>query len=179
MSILSSFLKTVLIKVLGNERFQRVLERNVDRFQFLMGIGAGTETVSSGEQAIFDSLRRRCSAPYCIFDVGSNKGQFLQLILASIATDHFSIHCFEPGVETFRILAQSCKEDKRIRLNNLGIGKEEGEADLITTRSVQDSRLSQEETWITLISTLASRRRYRLPQLIATVERTGSIVFIC
>ena len=95
-----------------------------------MGIGSGADTVSSGEESIFDTLRRRCSAPYCIFDVGSNKGQFLQLILASIATDCFSIHCFEPGAETFKILTGSCKEDPRIRLNNLGIGREESEAEL-------------------------------------------------
>lgn len=128
MSILSSCLKRVLIKVLGDERFQRVLERNVDRSQFLMGIGSGANVLSSGERSIFDMLRTRCIAPYCIFDVGSNQGQFLQLILKSIVANPFSIHCFEPGVETFKLLTQSCKADKGIRLNNLGIGKEEGEA---------------------------------------------------
>lgn len=130
MSILGSCLKRILIAVLGNERFQRALERKVDYCQLLMGIGAGAETLSSGERSIFNTLKRSCIAPYCIFDVGSNKGQFLQLILESIAADPFSIHCFEPGVETFKILTQSCKTDPRIRLNNLGIGKEEGEAKL-------------------------------------------------
>ena len=66
--------------------------------------------------------------PYCIFDVGSNMGQFLQLILENIAADGFSTHCFEPGHETFKILVDSSKRDKRFRLNNIGLGKEKGEA---------------------------------------------------
>ena len=128
MSILASCLKKVLVTVLGEQRFQRVLARNVDRCQLLMGIGAGADVLSSGERSIFDTLKRRCSPPYCIFDVGSNKGQFLQLILESLAPDQVSVHCFEPGAATFKILARSCTADKGIRLNNLGIGKEEGEA---------------------------------------------------
>jgi len=93
-----------------------------------MGIGSGGGVLSSGEQAIFYVLTQRLKPPYCIFDVGSNKGQFLQLILDNIETDDFSIHCFEPGHETFKILAESSKEDKRIKLNNIGIGKEKGQA---------------------------------------------------
>ena len=121
-------LKKVLIKASGNLFIQRVLEKNVQVSQYLMGIGSGDGVLSSGERAIFYLLKQRFKPPYCIFDVGSNKGQFLQLILDSIAVDDFSIHCFEPGHQTFKILAEFFKEDKRIRLNNIGIGKEIGEA---------------------------------------------------
>ena len=93
-----------------------------------MGIGAGGEVLSSGEKAIFRLLKQKKQPPYCIFDVGSNKGQFLQLILENIAADELSIHCFEPGHETFKKLVQSSKEDKRITLNNIGLGKEKGGA---------------------------------------------------
>ncbi len=121
-------LKKALIKASGNLFIQRVLEKNVQVSQYLMGIGSGDGVLSSGERAIFYLLKQRFKPPYCIFDVGSNKGQFLQLILDSIAVDDFSIHCFEPGHQTFKILAEFFKEDKRIRLNNIGIGKEIGEA---------------------------------------------------
>jgi FkbM family methyltransferase len=93
-----------------------------------MGIGSGGEVLSSGEKAIFRVLGQRLKPPYCIFDVGSNNGQFLRLILDNIAVDDFSIHCFEPGHETFRALAECPRADKRIRLNNTGIGREKGEA---------------------------------------------------
>ncbi len=121
-------LKKALIKASGNRFIQTVLEKNVKASQYMMGIGSGSEVLSSGEQAIFYVLKQRLKPPYCIFDVGSNKGQFLQLILNNIAADDFSIHCFEPGHETYKLLAESSREDKRIKLNNIGIGKEKGEA---------------------------------------------------
>ena len=75
---------------------------------------------------IFSSEKKQ--PPYCIFDVGSNKGQFLQLILENIRDSEFSVHCFEPGHETFKYLVESTTKDARIKLNNVGLGKEEGEA---------------------------------------------------
>jgi FkbM family methyltransferase len=95
-----------------------------------MGIGSGSDVLSSGEQAMFRVLKKRIRPPYCIFDVGSNVGQFLQLALDNIAPDDLSIHCFEPGHETFKSLVEFSKKlNKRegIKLNNIGIGKEQGE----------------------------------------------------
>jgi FkbM family methyltransferase len=123
-----SILKKAFLLISGNHFVQRILEKNVQIAQDLMGIGSGGGVSSSGEQAIFYVLKQRLKSPYCIFDVGSNKGQFLQLILDEIAADDFSIHCFEPGGETFKILVKSSIEDKRIKLNNIGLGKEKGEA---------------------------------------------------
>jgi FkbM family methyltransferase len=117
-----------LIKASGNHFIQSLLERKMETLQYLMGIGSGGGVFSSGEKAIFHFLKERLTPPYCIFDVGSNKGQFLKLITENIATDDFSVHCFEPGQETFKLLVESSKEDKRIKLNNIGIGKEQGEA---------------------------------------------------
>jgi FkbM family methyltransferase len=93
-----------------------------------MGVGSGASVSSSGERAIFSALKQRVVPPYCLFDVGANKGQFLQLALENIATDLFSIHCFEPGRGTYKSLVEQSKEDHRIMLNNLGVGKTKGEA---------------------------------------------------
>jgi len=116
-----SILKNTLIKASGNRLIQSLLEKIVLASQYLMGIGSGGGVLSSGEQAIFHVLKQKKQPPYCIFDVGSNKGQFLHLILENLATDEFKIHCFEPGHETFKILIESSKEDKRIKLNNIGL----------------------------------------------------------
>jgi FkbM family methyltransferase len=125
MSILKSAL---FIKISGHRPVQRWLEKIVARLQYLMGIGSGTGVLDSGEQSVFRVLRQRLKPPYCIFDVGSNKGQFLQLIIDNIEVDDFSVHCFEPGHETFKFLVSSTKENERVKLNNIGIGKEESEA---------------------------------------------------
>lgn len=123
-----SIMKKTLVKLSGNRFMQRVFERNIRFLQDLMGVGSGDGVLASGEHAIFQILKQRIKPPYCIFDIGSNQGQFLKLILDNITEDDFSIHCFEPGKETFKMFAGSTKNDKRIMLNNIGIGKEKGEA---------------------------------------------------
>ena len=123
-----SLLKKFLIPFTGNSLVQKFLEKSVADSQYFMGVGSGSGASSSGEKAIFDLLEQKTRPPYCIFDIGSNKGQFLKLILDNISTDAFTIHCFEPGHETFKILADSFQDDSRINLNNKGIGKENGEA---------------------------------------------------
>jgi FkbM family methyltransferase len=124
-------LKTILSKMTGNSYAQKCLERNVRVSQYLMGIGSGIEVVSSGEKTMFGVLRQQFSPPYCIFDVGSNKGQFLQLVLENIERDLLSIHCFEPGHDAFKALAAFSGRVKEIngsRLNNIGVSKEPGTA---------------------------------------------------
>lgn len=123
-----SLLKNVLIRLSGNRYAQQMLERRVPTLQYLMGIGAGAGVRSSGEKAIFGLLQSRCEAPYCIFDVGANKGQYLKLILDEMSGLDINVHCFEPGHETYRVLKQSIKTDRRVKLNNAGIGREDGRA---------------------------------------------------
>jgi len=123
-------LKRALIKISGNRWMQRALEKTVHASHYLMGIGSGGRVVSSGEQAIFAVLRQKFRPPYCIFDVGANQGQFLRLARQQLGAEDLSIHCFEPGRDTFKILMESAKGDKRIILNNIGLGKESGEATL-------------------------------------------------
>ena len=123
-----SVFKKALILLSGNRFLQRRLEKRMKYLQDLMGIGSGDAVSSSGEQAMFDLLRRRFDSPYYIFDVGANRGQFLQLVLGNMQDRDFSVHCFEPGRETFKMLVNSSSGDQRIRLNNIGLGKEKGEA---------------------------------------------------
>lgn len=114
-----SFLKTMPDEV------QRKLQDAVRRAQYLLGIGGGSDVLTSGEQGIFDVLALECQPPYCIFDVGANKGQFLNLALSTLSGIDFSIHCFEPAKESFRILSNR-ENDTRVILNNMGISKKNG-----------------------------------------------------
>jgi FkbM family methyltransferase len=107
-----------------------LLEKNAQIAQYLMGIGAGAGVFASGERAIFPLLRRQARPPYCVFDVGANRGQFLRLTLDSIGTEEFAVHCFEPGRGTFAMLASDAKVDSRVHLNNLGLGRERGNLQL-------------------------------------------------
>ena len=129
MSLLNKLPISMLTKLSGNEFVQKMLQKNIFISQYLMGIGSGAGVFTSGEKIIFDILLQKCKPPYCIFDVGANKGQFLDLTLETINKNDFSIHCFEPGGKTFKILSER-KNDNRVKLNNIGIGKEKGKMTL-------------------------------------------------
>jgi FkbM family methyltransferase len=124
---MSRLLRT-LLRVTGNRFVQRALENNVEFSQFLMGIGSGGRVSMSGERFILDILRRIYQPPYCVFDVGSNQGQFLKVAMESLASADFRIHCFEPARAAFTLLAAAAANDGRIKLNNLAMGKERGSA---------------------------------------------------
>ncbi len=93
-----------------------------------MGIGSGSDVVFSGERAVFDILKRRMGSSCCIFDVGANKGQFLQVVLENLVVGKYMVHCFEPGHETFKALVDSFQMNGHVVLNNIGLSKEGGEA---------------------------------------------------
>lgn len=125
--------KRALIWVSGRRIVQKWLARNVKISLYLMGVGSGSDVAFSGEGALFDALKERRKPPFCIFDVGSNKGQFLRIALEHIGIANLSMHCFEPGANTFATLVDCVKKmpkSEKITLNNVAVGKEPGEATL-------------------------------------------------
>jgi FkbM family methyltransferase len=122
------FIRQVIFGALGNRFAQGALEKGVLVFLYLMGIGSGGNVSSSGERTLFDILKRRKKAPYCIFDVGSNKGQFLQLIIDHLGLDGYSVHCFEPGRDAFKALSDHYRQNRNVIINRLAMGKIDGEA---------------------------------------------------
>lgn len=97
-----------------------------------MGIGSGYCVESSGERIALDLVKQKYKSPYCIFDVGSNQGQYLDLVLRYLPKNNFIVHCFEPGSYTFKILeSQLGQFDKNIiRLSNVALRKEQGKLKL-------------------------------------------------
>lgn len=125
-----SVLKQALFRMSGSQWAQGLLERNARFSQYFMGVGSGAGVFSSGERVVFDLLRETAAAPYCIFDVGANRGQFLSLARKSLADAGYRIHCFEPGRETFAMLRAAAPPDEHIHLENLGLGREPGQLTL-------------------------------------------------
>jgi len=107
---------------------QRCLRRLTGFCQWLQGIGAGSNVSVSGERAVFRLLRRRCRPPLVVFDVGSNQGQFLEVALDSLKGVEVTIHCFEPGHATFKMLTQGRRDEGRVVFNNAAVGRQAGEA---------------------------------------------------
>jgi len=120
--------KQFLTKISGNAFVQRLLAAQARDMNHAMGIGTSGDFSNDGEFIVFDLIRKSCQPPYCIFDVGSNKGQFLAYALNDMKQTDYDIHCFEPSQETFRMLTSNSPSNNRVTLNNLGLGKESCEA---------------------------------------------------
>ncbi len=125
-----SILKKILFKPFDNRIAQEILEWNISTSLYLMGIGSGADVSVSGEKSVFNLVKKKLSAPYCFFDVGANKGQFLKLLLDSFGGAKFTVHSFEPGAETYQILLKKHPNTQQVKFNNCGIGSEQGNATL-------------------------------------------------
>jgi len=126
-----------LARVTGGDFAQRLLANVADAAHYLMGIGAGTDAAASGERVVIEQLRRRLTAdgPLCVFDVGANRGQFLELVLRGLANISVRVHAFEPGTEAFRELADRFGRNPAVVLNNAGLGRIAGKAILHSDRA--------------------------------------------
>jgi FkbM family methyltransferase len=122
----------VLAWLCGNSFAQRLLNFNVLAAQYLMGIGAGSRVASSGEETIWRKLRASAKAnqELCVFDVGANEGQFLEMIASGLGGVSFRVHAFEPSEKAFAILRQKAGAQPSVVLNNFALGREQGEAKL-------------------------------------------------
>ncbi len=71
--------------------------------QFMQGIGGGVNPEVSGERAIFARVAKsgdragRGEEPLCIFDVGANLGQFLNITLDCLRNRKVNVHCLSPA----------------------------------------------------------------------------------
>jgi FkbM family methyltransferase len=97
---------------------QWLLHKTAKLAQYGQGIGAA----SRADKAV---LRKLTSGPHplVIFDVGANRGQYLQLALAKPAV----IHAFEPSSAAFADLANRFGNRSNVVLNNVALGREPGE----------------------------------------------------
>lgn len=115
----------------GSAMGQHRLEKKIKKLQRYLGIGSGGNVENSGEAKIIKMLKKEKSSNLCIFDVGANKGNFVEMALSILRSeDKLTIHCFEPSKYTYNLLKQNLTGSTQVILNNIGLGKEQGEFNL-------------------------------------------------
>lgn len=119
-------LKNIISKCAGNKYAQKILEKNILFSHYLSGVGSGGGVQNSGEKSVLDFLKLNIE-PYCIFDAGANKGQDLNMVFKELHERDFEIHSFEPSKYTFELLQKNSPDSAKVKLNNLGLGKNVGE----------------------------------------------------
>ncbi len=125
-----SLIRNCMVRLSGSRLIQNALEKNVSASQYLMGIGSGGGVMSSGERTVLSLLRNNLPPPYCVFDVGANIGDFTQVTIESLGESHTTIHAFEPGKITFDSLSRRWKNNPKVHLNNVALGRTAGESEL-------------------------------------------------
>jgi FkbM family methyltransferase len=97
-----------------------------------MGIGTGVYPEQSGEHILSDVLSKSVEAdkPMVIFDVGSNRGQFIDTLLKGIKSRPFQIHAFEPSKDAFSNLKKSHRHITGIIFNNFGLDNKVNDSQL-------------------------------------------------
>jgi FkbM family methyltransferase len=128
-------MKRLLVRFSGSPKAQDLLERGVVFAQDLMGIGSGSSPHSSGETVLAGILRRQyaaAAAPLCVFDVGSNEGQFLEEVFEPLQHSGLplQVHAFEPSQAAYQVLHDRFQDRPDLRLNHFGLGKQNGEFEL-------------------------------------------------
>ena len=129
MGAVKGWLRGIAIRWSGSAGIQRLLEGCARRFHFLMGIGSGSEVETSGEGALIRELRLKHNGsgePLVVFDVGANRGDFVEMLRAGLADVPLRIHAFEPGPETYRALSARLAGAAGVTLNPAALGSEEG-----------------------------------------------------
>jgi FkbM family methyltransferase len=106
---------------------QRILEKVVSKCHRLMGIGSGGDVFNSGERAVIELMAKKYIQPYCVFDVGSNTGQFLSLLLRTLGKKRVNVHCFEPSSTAFEVLQRKAAGEASVKANNFGLASERKE----------------------------------------------------
>lgn len=129
---MKQLIKHFFVAITKNALIQGLLERSASTSHYLMGVGAGDAADSSGETAVVEELKRQVvvGVPLIIFDVGANKGQFLDMIEQGLRGIDCHIHVFEPSKHTYQILSENAKSYSNLTLNNLALGRQVGEFDL-------------------------------------------------
>ena len=130
-----ALLNQCLLKLTGSPGAVRFLERVVSKSLYLSGIGSGDDPQLSGEKVVVQLLAQAGDGPFCIFDVGANNGQYLRMLRANLPHQNYTVHCFEPGAVCFGRLSDGFGDDDKVRLNNLALGDQCGQATLYYDRA--------------------------------------------
>ncbi len=132
-----NWIRALAVRLSASLWAQRMLDQGILFAQGLMGIGSGGAPSWSGEIVLASLLRQLYSqtdGALCVFDVGANRGEFLDDVLGPVdsAGIPLEIHAFEPARAAFQKLQERFGEHPGIHLNNLGLGSRAGESDLFS-----------------------------------------------
>ena len=113
-----------LISLSGNRIAQKILREVEMLARQLRGFGSGSFTTRSGEASALSFVHEKIKTNerrLVIFDIGANKGQFLELILNEFRISKKQVVSFEPSTAAYRVLQNKFGALNDVMLQNLGV----------------------------------------------------------
>jgi len=98
-----------------------------------MGIGSGNPVNISGEIVLAKRLQKKFEEEkkeLCIFDVGANKGLFIDLLNENLIRSAYHVHAFEPSKVCIEDLEKKYARDPKISVNPFALGDIQGKKEL-------------------------------------------------
>jgi FkbM family methyltransferase len=109
---------------------QWLLEKTARLAQYGQGIGAAGRPGARADKSVLRRVKRAGEKPLVIFDVGANRGDYVQLALVQFANQPLMIHAFEPSAAAFAELSRRWAARNEVVLSNTALGSEAGERTL-------------------------------------------------
>jgi FkbM family methyltransferase len=106
---------------------QWLLDKAVRLALYGQGIGAAGKANACADHAALRLLKQNGTRPLVLFDVGANRGDYVQLALKRLAKIPVVIHAFEPSQAAFAELSKRFAERQQIVLDNVALGGEVSE----------------------------------------------------
>ncbi len=97
-----------------------------------MNYGSANNPKDSGEINLLKKLAKELPFQPVIFDVGSNNGQYLHLLLQNLKNLEPTIHCFEPEKSAFDDLQNHFGDFPNVLLNNFALGDKKAKLTLFS-----------------------------------------------
>lgn len=114
----------------GRVKYQRLFSRLYRIALKGMNVGEGASLLEDGElcalQSVKDVLVRNKKAPYVVFDIGANIGEYTEKIAGIFGDTAARIFSFEPSRKTFEKLESHIGRKRNILLYNTAFGEKSG-----------------------------------------------------
>lgn len=113
-----------------------------------MNYGSANDPKDSGELSLLKKIKNELPQNPVIFDVGSNNGQYLELLLEVFGGLNPVIHCFEPNLIAFEKLQKKFGNKENVFLNQYALGDIVSDSTLYSNREggVQSSMITTGES---------------------------------
>jgi FkbM family methyltransferase len=128
-------IKKLIIKIIGRTYFQWFFEGLYFISLKGMNYGSANNPEDSGELWLLKKISKEFKNQPVIFDVGSNNGQYLGLLLDNLKKTNPTIHCFEPDENAFSKLQKKYGNNQNVILNKFALGDKNSKSILFSEKA--------------------------------------------